>query len=190
MPPRVISCPISSDPVTAASGPCNLIVHRAPTNEVPTNLRIAPLILSFTDRKKNLFLLPDFPLRLAPNGRRKAAHFVKIITTFTICNNEPSFYINQERIPLSFLRCSWSVIEFPPLPTPLEKLTPLCSQNLWLMWPCEESPWRQFPGNLRDWTAVNCSTSHTQRGGQGGSSPFTNFPPSKELRLISCLMDF
>ena len=57
VPPGVTSSPTTWDPGTTASGSRHLLVHRVPTKEVTTNLGISPLILSFTDRKKNLFLL-------------------------------------------------------------------------------------------------------------------------------------
>lgn len=77
MPPGVTSSPPTWDPVTTASGPCHRLVHRAPTKEVPTTLGLSPLILSFTDGRKDLcFLLSGFPTYSdAPEWKEESCPF-------------------------------------------------------------------------------------------------------------------
>lgn len=154
MSPRVPTAPASWDPVIIPSGPCNQMVHRAPTNEVSTDLWISLLIFPLTDGKKNLFfLLPWFSICSdSPWLKEKNCPFGEDWHYFYHVRG-PSFHINPDRMTLHFpfLSSLWFhqlLGSCPFQPNCLEELTPLCSQNLLHdSWLCQESPWRQLPGN-------------------------------------------
>lgn len=171
MPPRVISARISWDSVTAASGPFNLIVHRTPTNEVPTNLRICPWFFpSQTGRRISTFSFSAFPLTQTHTKlKEKSCPFGEDCHYFYHMQWWPqSSYKLRENatlFPLPFLHCDWPVFEPPPLlPTVWENWHPstveVCNSQPYDSWLCKESPWRQLPGNLHDELHLAVATSH------------------------------
>lgn len=158
MPPRVTSAPTSLDPVTAASGPCHLTVHRTPTNEMPTKLGIASWFFSSqTGRRTSIFSFPDFPLTQTHTKlKEKSCPFGEDCHCFYLMQWWAQFsYKPRENATLSlfpFLHYDWPVLELHPFqPRSLEEVK-VCNFQPSDSWLCEESPWRQLPGS----SVTNC----------------------------------
>lgn len=121
----------SWDPGKDASGPCNLIVHRAPTNQVSTNLKLPHWFLpSQTGRRT--FSVP-FLIFHYSNCHETEEEKLPICWTVSLLLPQvimvPIFIKPREKaslFPLSLLHYDWPVTEHGPLPTHcLEELTPL-----------------------------------------------------------------